>query len=215
MIRKRAKVHMLPTERGIIATFKKTNKLSKPNFNVGIFESDVFQPQHLYFTNDEEIKDGYWYLATIFGHGTEETKPLQWSVGTKPCGEQPMGRKIIASTDPKLIKSIEGLEVFGLSERIAKPSQAFIKAYCEQAGFNEVDVEYEVNHVLDLEILDGKTRVKGTIFIPKVDPIHNTVTIHPIVEKMYRLSTIIELLEESRGEFEDSDDKIEWIKENL
>ena len=173
--RKRVQVHMLPTEdkTSQIHLEKDTKELVYSLHNL-YYRANNYQTQHLYFTTDEEIKEGDWMMNLngdkIYQHFGNGGDFEQWN-------------KIIATTDPEL--------------ELPQPSQAFIKAYCEQGGFDEVDVEYEINPILDLEILDGKTRLKETIFIPKVDPIHNTITTYRIVEKMYSRENLENLMMQS------------------
>lgn len=69
-------------------------------------------------------------------------------------------KKIVATTDKSL----------GLPE----PSQAFIQKYCELGGIDEVDIELKSS---DLDYFFGDL---------KVDPIHNTVTIHSIKDSWNR-----------------------------
>ena len=207
--RKRVQVHRLPTKDkskifmvGTDIIYSALNEKGKDRV-------------HLYFTTDEEIKEGDWMMNlngdTIYQHFGNGGDFEQWN-------------KIIASTDPKLtVKYDNGVRDFGWEtksisyKKLPQPSQALIKAYCEQGG-SEVDVEYEINPILDLEILDGKTRVKEIIFIPKVDPIHNTITTYRIVEKMYSRDEVLFLLHDLCTHLQpttQSHDLTEWIKENL
>ena len=64
---------------------------------------------------------------------------------------------------------------------LPQPSQAFIKAYCEQGGIDEVDVEYERVSAFEQRGLPSRLKIN----ILKVDPVHNTITTHRIVEKVY------------------------------
>ena len=133
------------------------------------------QAYHLYFTTDEEIKEGDWMMNlngdAIYQHFGNGGDFEQWN-------------KIIATTDPEL--------------ELPQPSQAFIKAYCEQGGFDEVDVEYvemitcKLCNKSEEECSDNFT-CEGNMIgedILKVDPIHNTITTHRIVEKMYSIDDI-------------------------
>jgi len=192
--RTRTKVHMLPTEDESVIHNSETAGL----FYDAIYK-EKYMAQHLYFTTDEEIKVGDWCLKPVYIEG------VKVGYGILQVDSSYFGGygydwedhcKIIASTDSKLETSDE---VFHntYKQKLAQPSQAFIKAYCEQGGFDEVDVEYEINPILDLEILDGKTRLKETIFIPKVDPIHNTITTYRIVEKMYSRENLENLMMQS------------------
>ena len=161
--RKRVQVHMLPTEdKSDIQRSKTTNKFFYKISNT--FEK-VYQ--HLYFTTDEKIKESDWFINTnfqkIYQGNSENSKSII------EFGPHPEIRKIIATTDPEL--------------ELPQPSQALIKAYCEQGGIDEVDVEY---WIVEKEYSITKKR---EIEI-KVDPIHNTITTHRIVEKMYSISDI-------------------------
>ena len=185
--RKRAKVHRLPT--GV--THESPSYIYIDRFNNDKLTYDSHQSKehhdctyfHLYFTTDEEIKEGDWYL---------------YNGGVHKCPHSMMGNenpKIVASTDPKLI-----------AEGVAQPSQDFIKAYCEQGGIDEVDVEYEYVRKgircmkFDISEQDSKcesicnycfqARGVATGNKLKVDPIHNTITTHRIVEKKYSIDDI-------------------------
>tara|TARA_R110000868_G_scaffold128318_4_gene336317 strand:- start:185 stop:646 length:462 start_codon:yes stop_codon:yes gene_type:complete len=149
--------------------------------------------------------------------------------------------KIISSTDPKLTQKecnwveadVQGhLECLKCGDWIEtditditpkcqtqttllpQPSQALIKAYCEQGGFDEVDVEYEE---------EGRFAYEGdTRYTLKVDPIHNTITTHRIVEKMYSREEMIELCKKAFAQGEKGEGCTalyksfdEWIEENL
>ena len=171
--RERAKVHMLPTEQSLMC--KTNGKLYfYPQENWFTRSTDT-DPQHLYFTTDEEIKEGDLMMNlngdAIYQHFGNGGDFEQWN-------------KIIATTDPEL--------------ELPQPSQAFIKAYCEQGGIDEVDVEYvemitcKLCNKSEEECSDNFT-CEGNMIgedILKVDPIHNTITTHRIVEKMYSIDDI-------------------------
>ena len=98
---------------------------------------------NLYVTVSQDvelIKEGDWYLTTIYTSEGEIIKPLQWIVGHKPCGEQPMGNKIIATTDPKLI-NVPSHPPRG-AYYIAQVQQSFLKEYVANPD-GEFEVEYE------------------------------------------------------------------------
>lgn len=181
--RKKTQVHMLPTNGKDISMLSKRVKdgmLQSANGTEGVANCNtMWQPQHLYFTTSEEIKEGMWYLDTL-----KTGLPTVHKCGNSMRFVAP---KIIATTDPKLI-----------AEGIAQPSQAFIKAYCEQGGIDEVDVEYvemitcKLCNKSEEECSDNFT-CEGNMIgedILKVDPIHNTITTHRIVEKMYSIDDI-------------------------
>jgi hypothetical protein len=172
--------------------------------------------QHLYFTIDEEIKEGDWFYNSMNNIVVKATN--RYSEMKNPIPH----RKITASTDPKLETSDE---VFHntYKQKLPQIPQDFIKDYCDQGGIDEVDVEYEYHKVWDKrteELLEK-------YLLLKVDPKDNTITTHSIVEKMYGREDIIQQLSECLLEYRDyawkdgltlksmNEFKREWIKENL
>jgi len=145
--RKRVKVHMLPTEsaENCIVLDGLTGKLNwhQKYFTQEYLKKDNRTSHHLYFTTDEEIKEG---------------DPVVWNDKVERAGNNQLGRKIIATTDPKLIK-----------DGVAQIPQAFIEKYCRVGGIDEVDVEYE-NTCCDL-MLGCTKQCKGSIRLElKVSP---------------------------------------------
>jgi hypothetical protein len=182
---KRHQVHRLPTEdRASKIWFD--NDTDKFLYDpVGVMNCT---PQHLYFTTDEEIKVGdkvyhseLRIVGTVENFIEENDYSKYWTVDGKRLAGVKL-RKIIATTDPKL--TLRQYSKFGSCCKSQKdchcqlpqPSQDFIKAYCEQRGIDEVDVEMEE---------EGRFAYEGdTKYTVKVDPIHNTITTHRIVKKM-------------------------------
>jgi hypothetical protein len=132
--------------------------------------------------------------------------------------------KIISSTDHKLvfnntfIKEIQGVEMEGTHHKsLPQPSQAFIEAYCEQGGIDEVDVEYEiVNEESTHKFQPGATIINHYLKL-KVDPIHNTITTHRI-----KPMSTFDILTKFTSDFplhrgvQITNSEIEkWIEENL
>lgn len=205
-------VVMLPTEdngslsirksTGVIKTY--TKQLSKS-----------YQPQHLYITTDEEIKEGDWYLL-----GNTPRK----STGNlgKPDSKW---LKIIATTDPKLVfnnkfeREIQGVKMEASHHKqLPQIPQSFIEEYCKAGGIDEVLVEYEYGFSLKLRA-GGQSHA----YKLKLNP-DNTIIIHPVEEKMYNREEVIELLHKMHrmvfnlsavgdpcGEFK----RDKWIEENL
>jgi hypothetical protein len=174
--RKRVQVHMLPTEDGVIdgslISRAIDNKLAIANC-LTLEDKNAKRDGHinnyLYFTTDEEIKEGDWfYNPATKGVLYASKEMLSWNCDTTQ--EHKGWKKIIATTDPKLttkevIKVGDGVhsdkqdfnDQIVITESSAKlynesdhyfkqlpqPSQAFIEAYCKQGGIDEVDVEYE------------------------------------------------------------------------
>ena len=213
--RKRAKVHRLPTED--ITNIIMFN--SELYLNNGYIEDDdqyllgdttsnshqepksAFEFQHLYFTTDEEIKEGDWFINTnfqkIYQANSENSKNII------EFGPHPEIRKIIATTDPKLCIECT-YKGDDKCKSLPQPSEAFIKAYCEQGGIDEVDVEYERVSAFEQRGLPSRLKIN----ILKVDPVHNTITTHRIVEKVYNKQDLLEL---TMG----NSNIIDWIEENL
>ena len=189
---KRHQVHMLPTEENsqIVLYAHKTSPFLVYHYTrINSPLSDV--SQHLYFTNDEEIKEGDWVLWFWDGGQIGVTEPQQYLGGEQVLNNG--HRKITASTDPYLINQIKPYDTskpYGIE--FPQPSQAFIKAYCEQGGIDEVDVEYEEIITCKLcnkseeECSDNFTCESNMIGedILKLNP-DNTVVTHLIEEKVY------------------------------
>jgi len=206
--KKEVQVHAVSTEKGTGAIAQLPSNKSfyvVTDHNRGI--SDHID-KHLYFTSDEEIKEGYYCLyihnstAILIKKNVDKYGIIQKDgIGydLQYC------RKVIASTDPKLTIETSATGVtdggrvrtFYDKKRIAQPTPQFIEAYCKQGGIDKVLVEYEiVQRCLYSEpssCENSECRVLGEcngkrvseVLKLKVDPIHNTVTTHRIVEKTY------------------------------
>ena len=133
---------MLPTEKAtIIYKFEETNKLifsNHPN------QHELATPQHLYFTSNEEIKEGDWCyhpeLSQEYSIVTKEgiktgLHPTQgvfrWKSTTNPWYKK--AKKIIATTDKSL----------GLPEPSKRFLEVYVDAYNEGKKIEEVLVEME------------------------------------------------------------------------
>jgi len=230
---KRTKVHRLPTE-GLSSITKGKGEYSHIfHFNPEdeYVEDEDEYPIHLYFTSDEEIKKGDSYLTDnrMVLRADKLLLGLVYAKGDH--GRQVRHcRKIIATTDPKLETTDE---VFHntykntYKQKLPQPTQDFIKAYCEQGGIDEVDVECDV---MDISTLTSNTDDYPNLDIVtiKVDPIHNTVITHLIEEKMIPLSkledcvldVVYKMMFRANAFPQEQKDKSkefckEWIKENL
>lgn len=116
-------------------------------------ESDVYQ--HLYFLSNEEIKEGdYVYHTQMFNHigftGIAKVGKQQINgdfLITSLCGNHyyysTKEPKVIATTDESLrIKNVLD-EEDTIYEFYPRPSNEFVKKYCELGGIDTVLVEYE------------------------------------------------------------------------
>jgi len=134
---KKIKVVMLPTEKASFITKRvKTGELLysyKIFANNSIYGEAVNINQHLYFLSDEEIKMGDWLLAD--GYKRLSPKNQHLSIAKADEGqfaamrEGYTAKKITASTDESL--------------GLPRPSDKFIKKYCELDGIEEVQIEYK------------------------------------------------------------------------
>lgn len=158
-----AKVVMLPTEKankqrciskciksfdlGMVEGFPNKNEKGKLNYAYPPsteFENwylEHYQYFHLYFTTDEEIKEGdYVHIDTLDNDNKGRITVVLSLKGSHPVfnieikegiSKLSLLKKIVASTDESL--------------GLPKPSNDFLKSYCEKGGIDEVFVVY-TNH---------------------------------------------------------------------
>jgi len=158
----------------------KDGMLQSANGREGVVNCNtMWQPQHLYFTTGEEIKEGDWFI-----HSDATVPQNNFSDVYVDC------KKIIASTDPKLhTNEIVEEDVHMYKKPLPKPSQAFIEKYCKLGGIDEVDVDYTDDELwcykcnkTEVNCVNNSTNCIGYFEdnnAPKVDS-HNTITIHII-----------------------------------
>jgi len=225
-----ARVHMLATDVvhyiGVCIKPMSDRKVG----NIEYFRSPMFmsleywQPQHLYITTPPigVLEDGRGYGGLKDGDAVLNihTGEILTDIKSPKCGQWHL---IIATTDPKLFIPTEYKDIEGT---LPQPTQALIKAYCEQGGFDEVDVEYvyENSRCVECGEYEGSNicinrkeclkKYYGGELKLKVDS-HNTITTHRIEEKMISISDLkpklIKLLNDNDC-FLDLD---KWIEENL
>jgi hypothetical protein len=206
----KASVVMLPTDKSFIGYRKDWGKETLFLKDRHIITNDkTWQAIHLYITSNEPIKEGDWCLynnleilqvqqiakeSIHFDNGEFEVYTNKFTT-----------RKIIASTNESL--------------DLPKPSQAFVEAYVKPNGveFDEILVEGE--DVAGKLFHSGHSR-----FELLIDQNHNTITIHPIVKKVYTHKEFKAKLIEISSEIFCKDgilvgknpaDMINYIKENL
>ena len=180
--RKRTQVIRLATEDTtpimVCNKYKKDDKLL-PDGDVEYLSSaynneelvtDGYIYHHLYFLNDEEIKEGdHWInLDTNTIHNGNLFELANRALSCK---------KIIATTDTALIYPVNKCPW------LPQPSQAFIEKYCKLGGIDEVLVEYERS----MESMQLNVDTKGEVssWYLKVDS-HNQITIHAIKDSWTR-----------------------------
>jgi hypothetical protein len=208
-MRKKAQVVMLPTEK---ASFPHLglNEWNNRLYLVSITQTIPHTPQHLYFTTDEEIKEGDWCLYqdeedTFIGRmgiAPKEAPLLTNDEGTfLVCDEDSKNlKKIVASTNPDLwyfrkhtIVSSES--IYSAVQIIGKIPTDFIEAYVrEQGKITEVMLEYEAYDI-------KRATIKGVtfrLFTPEfmLPPIldckfrlklrnNGSVIVHPVKERVW------------------------------
>jgi hypothetical protein len=99
-------------------------------------EHGVVMLDYMYFTSDEEIKEGDWYLfEEITLQCVNKAEAERCNGGLKSISD--VTKKIIATTDPKLND-----KYFPSKHNIAKIPQSFIESYTKNP-VDKVELEYE------------------------------------------------------------------------
>ena len=239
-MKKEAKVIMLPTRDKVGALQIHTS------FVKGIlrmYKTDIpsdYKAQHLYFTSDEEIKEGVnqYYIDKYTGK-------LSNSGGAQYESKQNV---VIATTDKSL--TVPKITNFGMQEEcggvlqvksLPKIQQSFIEAYVKAEGkIDKVMVEYEDKAYP--ELMEGRTwddapganDPKGRPFYMKDNFIiktreDNTVIISKCKEDMYSREDVEALINKFRndlnypmkintypdGSISDIEGIDKWIEDNL
>jgi len=195
----KAKVHMLPTEKSLVC--ETNGKLYYYAQEDWFTRSTDTNPQHLYITTDEEIKEGDWVIQQFEG---QDADVCQITYGEYEIAPD-IQRKIISTTDPNISKiGYQSGKLYGVPDiegtkfedtRLPVIPQSFIEEYCKAGGIDEVLVEYiDVMPQLNGTRTDGKIIDEislepslNTLSVPKLNS-DNTIIIHPVEEKMYSRS---------------------------
>ena len=149
--------------------------------------SPDYVPQHLYFTTDEEIKDGNLYLSDVNNAVCKWTQHYSATNG--------YGRKIVATTNPELWKESKfshwsqdfvKVSVYkdfptGIAKIDTPFIEAYIKAYNEGNPIKEVLLETEEYAIGSYGLSDGEPIIDTRL---KLRPNGSVIT-HPIKERMY------------------------------
>lgn len=184
----------------------------------GSFRDDCnnLKPHHLYITDDSKIEKGDYFIDA-------ETGKLFFATWYNSH----YGRKVIATTDHKLLYTTERtergkFEKLSFSEGVYKAnfkptkmnqiSQDFIRQYCENP-VESVMVECEPTYSRYRGIT-GRQTPEGIALKVTED---NCIIISPSEEKMYSYEQVVEAYEEgvSQGMGWSNGDAHKWIKENL
>lgn len=167
---------------------------------------------HLYFTNDDVIKEGDWYVVNNI-RVQQPRRATEHDIGKiKP--------KVIATTDESLLVDFEGHEKYTGRECSAKvylpqiPIQ-FIEEYVKAGGIDEVLLEYTNTSIISYKGENGTHKIPSKL---KTDQ-NNCVIIHPIKPKLYTKEELITILEgfiehPTKPGYKRRDIE-NWIKENL
>lgn len=167
---------------------------------------------HLYFLSDEKIKEGDWYLNNDILFRADDV----FDNGNNP-NQNKDNKKIIATTDSYLNEQ-DRFNGKSWENLLPRPSNEFLKKYCELGGIDEVMVEYE-----GIEWLDRPLE-----YFLKVAP-DNTITIKPIQPKTYTQESynkqeVIQILTGYHNAFNTRKGKFgdllrkqldDWVKQNL
>ena len=203
---------MLPTDKGVICKYNGTLS-TRQTFEYFDNDDSRYIEQHLYFTIDEDVKEGDWFYHLIDNVIHQCTRITGNSIRFNVSDDEYLTRndkckKIIASTDPKLRLNIPTLNTRG--DRTVYPapfpqlSQAFIEKYCKLGDIDEVDIEYE---------FDGSFHTNEGAFKIKVNS-HNEITIREIKNSWDR-EEVIKIIKECTKYTYNGYSVNKWIKDNL
>ena len=246
---KRVQVIMLPTEDNHSKFAKyildssfggciKENELCTTTSTIGW--SNMFKPQHLYITSDDEIKEGDWFITIRQGYIGKPSKCIkidaisvisQLENSDNPNHTQytefKFAKKIIATTDTSLkIKTYYEIED-NQEINLPQPSQQFIDKYIEEYNkgniITDVLVEYEKTNIGSIINVSKRNFIEQL----KINPKDNTITIKKLKDNWNREEVIglLKLIKKDTiNSIEldiDSDNLIcdlninKWIEENL
>jgi len=216
-MKKKHKIVMLPTEDySLLGVHNKKGLLYAKNEGwCYIVKHDYIQPQHLYILSDDEIKEGDWIYDGVIN---EVHKVFH---DTSVIGQD---RKIIATTDPKLIKEL-GYESIDLGKQVKYISlpqiaQSLVEYYVKHQT-EYVELEYdgytlpalshieETNHLIRLKLQNNE--------VVWVEPKVPLVSEFMIGQKLYTREELEGFAFHTAQNCQGMNDlEIEqWIKENL
>jgi hypothetical protein len=206
----KAQVHLVPTEESSLSLIASDHALK---LEKAFREGDAFRKmQHLYFTTDEEIKEGDWFIAAnVVEKATKELIKL---------GLSELCRKIVATTNPELwgrlcgasdgqftesngnrvskfVGNPELIENSGCAKINTSFIEAYIKAYnagnpIKEVLLEQVDNGYEV----DMEGRGGS----DVGWMPKLElklKQDGSVIVHLPEEKLYTREELKKITKES------------------
>lgn len=209
------KAVMLPTDDITTIEFDEHNQLwYNPDKMTG---ADVELFQHLYITVSQEvepIKEGDWVIETQEGQSPAAVQitNIEYELATD------IQRKIIATTDPKLINDKGGM-FKTLTQSVPQVQQSFLKEYVANPD-GEFEVEYSwLQSCVDApsgHIYELKLNQDNTVNITSVK--ERGITITSVKEKMYSREEVLLLLHDLSRHLSPNNttiDLTDWIKKNL
>ncbi|MEI6186967.1 MAG: hypothetical protein WCP46_00500 [Alphaproteobacteria bacterium] len=216
-MKKKAQCILLDTEQPSKLVFS-TSKYG------GLFKSEHYSPmkemgdsyKHLYFTSDEEIKEGDWFINLLYNTVKQASNWIYVST----C------KKIVATTNPELFKNTKyNMDMaknswFNALHRAESPIliprigddfvEAYIKAYNEGHPITEVMLDYTFDAVKQWI---GHTSREN--YRPKLRS-NGTVIISPVVEKMYSKDELLDIITDYEMRMSGYKEKSkEWYKERI
>lgn len=202
-------------------------------------DRDKYECQHLYFTSDEEIKEGEWCFEVHNGPSlapkdtprfTDKEGNIWWlrRMNMYCSANDPQAKKIIATTDKNLYTEVlpfepgEKVQYKYLPEPSKEFLEVYVKAYDEGKKIDEVLIEVEEG--MDINPNDNASMSKMSwtyVNRIKVKP-DNTITIKKVKDSWSR-AEVIELLNKlgydiaGNGYILDVNLKVKqsWIERNL
>lgn len=215
---KKSKIVMLPTEKASqiqrknnlicstgltqqdIYRIPKEGTLNYYSAPIKYEDNQYWKSQHLYFLSDEEIKAGDWAINI---ENKSVNYPFQFDFEFIENGYKNFIKKIIASTDPLL--------------NLPRPSDSFIKKYCELGGIENVMVEYTGEYYYSNEIfpLTVKVAPDNTITIKAVKDSWNREEVIELMRKAWNASSEESGCLQPSYEGPDPIEFDEWIETNL
>ena len=146
----------------MLATEDKTNLLQVDGHKNLVYDdyfaiNSLGTYQHLYFTSDEEIKEGDWCYDSLRG--------CIWQKSDKITCNGEIYKKIIATTDPKLETAIscpDGIEGCMVAHYQRHPNipQSFVESYVKNP-VDKVELEYDewVDQDTELKLVNNEVVV--------------------------------------------------------
>lgn len=182
----KARVFMLPTERSKITISSIEGRLTF-HLNEQLTVKNCRTAQHLHITIDntiEKIKKGDWYIWEGYSFKEPIAPIIYQALNTNEEGlkiiNNGRSRKIIATTDESLGYTDHRISPVPNFCNLARPSDSFIKKYCNKGGIDEILVEYKCPQCSEWGYINSCRNNCNQKFIELKVALDNTITIRPI-----------------------------------